>query len=387
MRIGIDATCCFNRRGFGRFTLQLLQALVREHPEHEYVLFVDRDPEPGELPSGCEVVNARPARTVAASAVAGDRRSLGDMLAFTRAVRRIGCDVFFFPAVYSYFLLPPRMPAVVCFHDTIAEDFPELIFPGATSRWAWGLKVRAALWQATRIMTISAASRTSIMRHFGVEPDRIDVVTEGPSPGFQVIADRERVRATLRSLGLLDRPYLLFVGGISPHKNLSTLLDAMPLVLLENRVRLVMVGDLAADGFLANADELRARIESDERLRSSCVFTGFVSDGQLVDLYNGASALVFPSLGEGFGLPAVEAMASGVPVLASRAGSLPEVVGDAGLFYDPRDAGAMAREINRFLGDSRLRADLGRRALRRAEQFSWERAAELALASLQKAVP
>ena len=386
MRIGIDATCCFNRRGFGRFTQQLLRALVRAFPEHEYVLLVDRDAAPGDVPEGCEVVNARPARTVTASAVAGDRRTLGEMLAFTLAARRARPDVFFFPAVYSYFPLPLRLRSVVCFHDTIAEDFPELVFPNRTSRWAWGAKVRLALWQATRIMTISAASRASLMRHFGVKPDEIDVVTEGPSPGFGVLDDRERVRATLRSLNLADRPYLLFVGGISPHKNLTTLLDAMQKVLPEHEVRLVMVGDLDADGFLANPDELRARIDADERLRASCVFTGFVSDEDLVDLYNGATALVFPSLGEGFGLPAVEAMASGIPVLASNAGSLPEVVGDAGLFYDPLDASAMAREISRFLDDDELRADLGKRAIVRARQFTWERAAELAMASLERAV-
>jgi glycosyltransferase involved in cell wall biosynthesis len=146
-----------------------------------------------------------------------------------------------------------------------------------------------------------------------------------------------------------------------------------------------MVGDLAADGFLANAGELRAKIDADPALRARAVFTGYVSDDDLVALYNGAVALVLPSLLEGFGLPAVEAMACGTPVLASRVGSLPEVVGDAGLLFDPQSAEEMAAAIRSVVDDPGLRGDLARRASDRARRFTWERAADLAMRSLERA--
>ncbi len=387
MRIAIDTTCVWNRRGFGRFTVELLRALVARHPEHDYVLLVDREPARGELPEACAIVNASPERTVNRSAVAKGRRSLADMLRFTRAARRTKPDVLFFPAVYSFFPVAPGTRTVVCFHDTIAEDHPELVFPDRAGRWAWKAKMRLALWQATRVMTISEASRRSLATLYGLSEERIDLVTEGPSPSFLAPSSPEAVRATLERLGLPgDRPLLLHVGGMSPHKNLTTLLEAAAILLRRHAAYLVLVGDPEADGFHANAAELRARIASDERLRDNVRFTGFVSDADLVHLYRGALALVFPSLAEGFGLPAVEAMACGLPVLASRAGSLPEVVGDAGLLFDPRDARGMAESIERILVDDGLRRELSRRARERVRLFTWERAADLALASFRRAI-
>jgi glycosyltransferase involved in cell wall biosynthesis len=274
----------------------------------------------------------------------------------------------------------------VCFHDTIAEDHPELVFPDRAGRWAWRAKTRLALWQATRVMTISEASRQSLASRYGLSPDRIDLVTEGPSPLFLAEPTPEAVRATLVRLGLPgDRPLLLHVGGMSPHKNLTRLLEAAALVLPRRAACLVLVGDPEADGFHDNAAELRSRIAADARLRADVRFTGYVSDPDLAHLYRGARALVFPSLAEGFGLPAVEAMACGLPVLASRAGSLPEVVGDAGLLFDPHDPRAIAESIERILADDELRAELSRRARERVRLFTWQRAADLALASLRKA--
>jgi glycosyltransferase involved in cell wall biosynthesis len=353
---------------------------------HELVLLVDRDPEPGILPSGCTIINAAPRRTVTSSAVAGDRRSLRDMWAFTRAARRLNPDVFFFPAVYSFFPVPRRLPTVVCFHDTIAESFPELVFGNWRNRLAWRMKVWLALRRANRLMTVSKASRDSLATRFRVPSERIDVVTEAPSPVFQVLDDWQRIDDVLQRTEVpRDRRYLLHVGAISPHKNLLALLNAMALALDTHDATLVLVGDLDADGFLANFAELERKVSATPRLQTNCVFTGRVSDDDLVSLYNAAWALVFPSLSEGFGLPAVEAMACGVPVLASRAGSLPEVVGPAGLYFDPTDVEDMAAQIKRILSEPSLREDLARRALMRSREFSWDRAAELAFTSLEKA--
>ena len=386
MRIAIDATSALNLRGYGRFTRQLLETLVARNGQDEFVFLVDQAPGEDDLPHGCEIINAKPSRTVVESAVSGSRRSLADMFAFTKATRGCKPDVFFCPTIYSYFPLPLSLRSVVCFHDTIAEDFPELIFDRALERRAWQAKVWLALRQATRIMTVSESSRLSLMQQFDLKGSQIDVVTEGPSPLFTEIVSPAACQAALEDLGLGSRPYLLFVGGISPHKNLSTLLDAMDLVLEDHDVQLVMVGDPLASGFLANCSELQAKIDASEALKSHCTFTGFVPDATLVALYSRAQALMFPSLGEGFGLPAVEAMSQGVPVLASSAGSLQEIVGDAGLYYPPLDAAEMARKINAFLSDPTLQSTLRKRALKRVKRFTWERAADLAMESLNRAV-
>jgi len=386
LRIGIDATCWWNQRGFGRFTVQLLKAMTSLAPEEDYTLITDRDVDADEFPGSCRVINARPRRTVTSSAVADGRRSLSDLRLFTRAVKRLAPDVFFFPAVYSFFPVPLGTRTVICFHDTIAEAFPEKIFPDLRSRWAWRAKVRLALAQSTRIMAISQSTEDDLIARFRLRPDQIDRVTEAADEQFRVLDDRTSVDATLDRLKLpQDRPYLLYVGGISPHKNLTRLLHAMSVVLRQTDTRLFLVGDTKAAGFLDNYAELEAILEGDPALRAACTFTGYVSDDDLVALYNGAHAVILPSLSEGFGLPAVEAMACGVPVLASRAGSLPEVVGDAGLFFDPLDETEMAHQISTLLTSMELRNQLAGLALQRAAQFSWRTAAELALRSLHRA--
>jgi alpha-1,3-rhamnosyl/mannosyltransferase len=169
------------------------------------------------------------------------------------------------------------------------------------------------------------------------------------------------------------------------HKNVLGLLRAMPAVVAaQPRVHLAIVGDTSGKGFADNVPELMRFVESSPALVRHVTFTGYVGDAELVELFGSASALVFPSLWEGFGLPAVEAMSCGVPVLASRRGSLPEVVGDAGLFFEPENPSDIADCVLRFLADPELRRRLGEVGRVRARSFSWERAAELAEACFRR---
>ena len=262
-------------------------------------------------------------------------------------------------------------------HDTLPLSHPELVFPRLSGRIAWRLKESIAAHWADRIVTVSQASRRAIEDWLGRPDPRIRVITEGPDPIFSPRADDSETEAILGRHGL--RPgecFLLYVGGLSPHKNLLRLVEAFARS-AEARVRLVLTGDVH-DVFHTHVPEIRAAIDRDQ-LGQRVLLTGFVPDEDLVHLYSRAYALVQPSLLEGFGLPAIEAMACGTPVIASRAGSLPEVVGEAGLYFDPTDIDSMAMAIHGLLVEPGRRDILARRALERSKRFTWDASARALL--------
>jgi glycosyltransferase involved in cell wall biosynthesis len=370
MKIGIDGSCLSNRRGFGRFARGLVAALAEQPTHHRFTVFVDR-PSAARvvIPEGleCVVIDQREAPSQAASA--HGRRRWRDMVAMGRAVARSGIDLMYFPATYSFFPVWNVGKLVVTIHDTLPLVHPELIFPSTAGRLAWRLKESVAARLSDRIVTVSQASRRAIMACSGWREDKIRVITEGPDPVFQPRRDLPHGDAVLKRLGIArDVRYLLYVGGLSPHKNLLRLIEAFAQAAIADS-RLILTGDLT-DVFHTHVPEIRAAIEQ-HGLGTRAVLTGFVADEDLVHLYNRAYAVVLPSLLEGFGLPAIEAMACGTPVLASRAGSLPEVVGDAGILFDATDVSAMAEAITRLLNEQDLRRTLARRALDRAGLFTW----------------
>jgi alpha-1,3-rhamnosyl/mannosyltransferase len=304
----------------------------------------------------------------------------------SRLAYKAKCDLFFFPTLYSYFPLPSRAPCIVCYHDATAERLPELLFPTKLNHWLWQAKTTLARLQTTRAMTVSEASAEDLESIHKFPRSRIDVVTEAADGVFRVLEDPTLSRKARVSYGIPEDAFLLVhVGGMNAHKNILGLLKAMPSILAaQAKTHLAIVGDTSGRGFWDNVAVLKAFVTGNPPLSSHVHFTGYLSDASLAELLNGAQALVFPSLWEGFGLPAVEAMSCGIPVLASRRGSLPEVVGDAGLFFEPEDPKAIAACVNRFLHDVGLRAQLGRNALARSRLFTWARAAELAELSFRR---
>lgn len=378
MRIGIDGSCLSNRRGFGRFARRLVEALSRQATPHRFLVFVDGpSAEMVEVPSGFERVVVRVAQAPSRAASAQGRRRLVDMFAMGRAVARSSPDVMYFPATYSFFPVWNAGRLVVTMHDTLPLSQPELVFPRRAGRIAWQLKETAAARWADRIVTVSQASRFAIERWLGCPDPRLRVITEGPDPIFGPRAPGPESDAVLSRHDL--RPgerYLLYVGGLSPHKNLPRLVEAFATAAPAD-TRLVLTGDVH-DVFHTCVPEIRAAIERlglGDRVR----LTGFVPDDELVFLYSRAYALVQPSLLEGFGLPAVEAMACGTPVIASRAGSLPEVIGEAGIFFEPTDVAAIARSLAELMADPALRDVLAARALERSARFTWDAAARALL--------
>jgi glycosyltransferase involved in cell wall biosynthesis len=353
---------------------------------HSFCLFVDQVPAPETTHPDVQVIEVPTARPVTKSAVAGDRRSLRDIHRFTRAVAQEAVDVMFFPAAYSWFPTSRRAPTVVTLHDAIAERYPHLVFPDRIGRLFWRLKMWLACHTASRIITVSEAAKREIVDYIGIPPDRIDVICEGVDPCFVPITAGERRTAARRRAGIPpDGRLILNVNGIAPHKNLSNLLTAFaevaPLVL---DLHLVIAGDPGGDGFHSNYQDLVTQAENDPRLHGRVHFTGFVVDEDLVALYSDALAVVLPSFSEGFGLPALEALACGTPVLASKAGAVAEVIGSAGLIFDPHSPSEIGQQIHQLASAPTTLAKLRQAALERARHYSWGRAAELTLTSLER---
>jgi glycosyltransferase involved in cell wall biosynthesis len=261
----------------------------------------------------------------------------------------------------------------------IADHHPELIFPDAKSKLFWKLKQRMAIRQADIIATVSEFSKKEIVDYFHLPESRIRIISEAARPVFKVLPRNNGFFPALAKYHIAeDEKYLLYVGGISPHKNLGRLIDAFKQIVDADPVtplKLVLVGDYKDDPFFSAYPALRTQVKALD-LESRVTFTGFIPDEDLAYLYNAAALLVFPSLEEGFGLPAIEAMACGTPVAASSTGSLPEVLGQVGRFFDPAKADDVARVIREVLSDDALRNRMKVEGIDRSKDFLWKRAAQ-----------
>ena len=354
MRIGIDANPMVRRRGgVGWYVTRLVEGLAAHDGENEYRLYADRPLEAAGLPG-----------TRWASVVAG-RWSL------RRAVRRDGVDVFH--GTSFRLRARGRLGSVVTIHDLSAERLPGLGGRRFGQRLA-SAKTRGTARRADRVIVHSHSGAGDVADRFGVAPDRIAVVPLGVGPEFfpEPPPVQEAVRARLAAgrEGLI-----LFCGSLEPRKDMPTLLRAFARVPAgRDRYRLVLAGGGGrASGEIAS---LVSRLGLDDAV----ALEGYLEVAQLRALYSAATLFVLPSRYEGFGLPVLEAMACGAPVIATNASSLPEVVGDAGLLVPPGDPGVLSEAMARVLQDPALAADLRRRGFDRAKRFTWEETAARTLA-------
>jgi glycosyltransferase involved in cell wall biosynthesis len=240
--------------------------------------------------------------------------------------------------------------------------------------------ISSGIRRASKIIAVSEYTKRDIANHYGIDENKIEVVHEGVHENYKAVKGSDKTRQVLKRYGIPDQ-YVLYVGRLHEGKNLIRLLQAYARVRKQGQAdyRLVFVGRE-----LFNALPIYREV-SRLGLGKEVIFSGYVEGKDLPVIYSHAAAFVYPSLFEGFGLPPLEAMACGTPVLSSSAGSLEEVIGDGGLLFDPCSLDQMTESLDRILRDKSLREDLRQRGFKRASLFSWENAAKKTLKVYQQA--
>lgn len=358
MLIGVDASraVAAGSAGVGHYSRHLICALAAAGGGHAYRLYANGAPAPDWLPPGADW------RSIAMPRLWTHVRLSAEM-----ALR--APDALFIPA----HVVPPVHPraTVVTIHDLGYLYHPECY--GAWQRLYLQLSSAWSAAAARAVIVDSEATRSDVMRTLKVPATRVSVAYPGVAERFAPQSPGE-VDAVRRRLGLPDR-YLLFVGTIQPRKNIRRLLQAHGQV--DGAPPLLIAGGA---GWLSEPLLRQARAAPD-RVR----LLGYVADDDLPALMSGASGFVLPSLFEGFGLPVLEAMACGTPVLVSRSSSLPEIVGDCGIIVDPYSVESIAEGIRALCHETERTQDLALRARERARGFTWERCAATVLAALERA--
>jgi glycosyltransferase involved in cell wall biosynthesis len=362
MPIYIDISSAVHAKaGIGRYAESLAQALIAREPGR-FALFYNRV-KGSRPPQSLAMV---PARSVRAGYKPWRMAVWVGQLA-SAGFNRLVPDAELFHATEH--LLPPLrgVPTVLTVHDMIFRQFPE--HQKRLNYWYLNATMPLYCRRADAILTVSESSKRDIVAHYGLEPAKVTVIYEAAAPEF-VPASPAAADAVRRRYGLPAR-YMLHVGTIEPRKNLTRLVEALDRLHDEGlTIPLVVVG---GKGWLY--DDFFQRLEALE-IRDSVYFPGYVPAADLPLLYSAASLAAMPSVYEGFGLPVLEAMACGTPVVCSQTSSLPELGGTAARYFDPYDVEAMADVIRAVWTDDNMRAEMSRQGLSEAVKFSWSRAAE-----------
>jgi glycosyltransferase involved in cell wall biosynthesis len=354
VRIGIDARKLHDF-GIGTYIRNLLRQLARLDHQTEFVLLCRPDDVPSRASHGEKL------RPVAETS---RNYSILEQIRIPLALKREGVTLFHAP----HYVLPPLVPcrSVVTIHDCIHLMFPQYL-PNRLALGYARASIFAAARRATRVLTVSESSKRDILRFVDIKPDKIDVIYNAYDLQFTVEPREEDVSRVRERFQLQDE-FVLYAGNVKPHKNLERLIEAFHLVRRRglDHLKLVLIGDE-----ISRYAALRRAVHR-HQLHKYVRFLGYLPEETLAVMYRLAGVFVFPSLYEGFGLPPLEAMASGTPVVTSNVSSLPEVAGDAAVLVDPYDPNAIANGIYQVLTDSEFRRDLRARGTARARQFSWE---------------
>jgi glycosyltransferase involved in cell wall biosynthesis len=366
MRVGFDARKLADF-GIGTYIQGLLGEFTRLGMPEELVVY--RSPD-AEVPAVLEAAAGIHWRLEAARPY-----SLAELWRLAAQARRDRVQLFHAP----HYVCPPWLscPAIVTIHDLIHLRFPGRRGGPLAPLYA-RVMLRLAVRRAARVIAVSDSTRRDLEDWLGARRERIRVIPNGVTALFRPAAAGADIEAGLAKLGVAP-PYWLFVGNPLPHKNVGRLLEAfagLP----------AAAGPLVLAGVRPAGQPALDRAIQTRGLRGRVILLAPVPESALALLYQGATALVIPSLWEGFGLPALEAMACGTPVVASNRGGLPEVVGDAGVLVDPTNVDALRAALYNLAVDLPLRAALRAAGLARARAFSWRHAAEATVGVYREAL-
>lgn len=368
MKIGIDGRFLGSRsKGLGRYTEQLVRNIEALDPQHDFIVFLRKenwDDWSPTLPRFKKVL--------------ADFQwySLEEQIKFPRVLREAACDLYHSP----HFNVPLRVPKpfIVTIHDLILSHFPTVKATtlGPAMYWIkhqmYKVVMHHALKHSKHVISVSNFTKEDLIKTYGLKENDISVTYEGIYLP-QLTQKKSTPTDVYSYYGIPQGKFLLYVGNAYPHKNLEFLIDGfIELQKKKPHISLVCIGkhDYFYNRIIAYAKERGAR---------GVFFPGYVSDEDLNVFYEEAQCYVFPSLYEGFGLPPLEAMAQGTPVVSSNASCLPEILGSAAAYFSPHDVRDMISVVNYILDDTAYADDLRKKGLQQIEQYSWKRMAEKTL--------
>lgn len=365
-------------KGLGRYTQEVVDRIVSESTDYYYVIFLSSE-------NFNDFVEGGNVRKVL---VRSRWYGVSEQIELPYLIWRNRINLMHFPHFNVPFLCPVKF--LVTIHDLILTKYPTMrattlgYFRYAIKNWGYRIVINRAIKRARRIIAVSEFTRDDIVDNFEVDKGKIVIsyegvaeLKDGESSGFDKLNWGKSGGDGVASEGdamcyNIKETYLLYVGNAYPHKNLEGLLDVFKSV--KGQVKLVLVGK--EDFFYKRVKDYAFELGL---LNKRVIFPGYVSDACLKGVYGGALAYVFPSLYEGFGLPPLEAMANGCPVVSSNLASMPEILGDACLYFNPKDSEDFKTKIEMIIGDSELRSELVRKGREQASLYSWENCALITL--------
>ena len=377
MKIGINALFFQHRAtGSAQYMLHLLDALTHVDQQNEYILLGPRP-----AAQAAEYLFPYQVHPVPSFAARNENieKLVWEQLIAPHAAHNAAVDLYHVP----YFAPPlfPCSPTVVTIHDVIPLRLPAYQLGGKVK--AYMKLVSNAAHRATMIITVSQHAKEDMVDALKIPPERIRVIYEAAGDEYHPITDPE-ILATARARYGIGERYIFYLGGLDQRKNVLQLIHAFSRLynqIGDPHLQLVISGnpDKQQGPLFPDPRPVAANLGIDRQ-----IVYRFIEDEDKPAIYSGASLFVFPSLYEGFGLPPLEAMGSGAPVVCSNRTSLPEVVGDAAISIDPEDTRALTEAMHQILTNSTLQADLRARSLRQAARFSWKKTAQETLAVYQE---
>lgn len=369
MKIGLDArgAIWYRGTGIGTYTYQLVKNLYTMDQKNEYRFFWPGDEYKDLDPTEDEIFNS----------IERSKDKFWEEVHIPMSVEQEKIDIFHVPQNGIGLPLKKGCLNVVTVHDLIPYIYPETVGKGYLKIFLQ--EMPRIIEQSDLIITVSEHSKRDIKRIFNVPDDKVAVTYEAPESVYQKIDDQTAKDFVRERFGI-DRPYVLYIGGFSPRKNVKGLINAFYEIQdqIPKEYALVLVGKEARD-----YDDTAMLVDA-LRLKDRVIFTGFAAVPELPHLYNAADLCVYPSFYEGFGLPPLEAMACGTPVITSNTSSIPEIAGDAALLINPHDMYDLAEKMKQVLNSTAKQKQMQAAGLAQASKFTWEKCARETLAAYEK---